>query len=742
MRSPRFMRNIEIDITNECVNRCSNCTRFCGHHKTPYFMDFETFKNAVDSLDDWEGTVGIMGGEPTIHPEFERFADYLREKRVGKKLNLSNFPISDMQKHIYARLSDFSSKVVLLSSINRHYYKHFEVINDTFPKQLLNDHQNKCMHQALLMSRKELGIPDEEWIQKRDACWIQNTWSASITPKGAFFCEVAGALDMLFNGPGGWKVEKGWYNREVEDFGEQLKWCEYCSACIDVPQRLSSDGYDDVTPLMFEKLKEVGSPKAEKGLCIIHNPKDFNSTLYKTFTSGNQYMEAGGNIRTTKENRNLYPKHFDIINYKEFSKTFYEKMPKDWVIVCKNENTAQKLSKKLSNLILNPGCLYIYKDMFVFNILAKSIRLKIQTHETLKAKKLKSIWDSSKIININYLKSPNRFLSFSKNEKHNILCFLGIKIKFKRKSKTTTNHILEYYTKKDFFNALKNDSFEFDYSSLIKGLDNTSKEIIDNIIRRIKLANKNSKFILIEDYNAKEKEEYEKIQMEFFKKILKNNDNNYQYKNYVLRKKHYFEPTVLYAKYFLDKINNIDNLKNKDIIDVGAYVGDSAILFSKYTDKNVYAFEPLQGNFNEITRTIELNKSKNIIPVQFGLGSKEQKMIFYVDGARSGDKTKYTNLRKETVNIISLDTYVRKNNLDVGLIKVDIEGAEQNFLQGAKETICSQKPVLLLSIYHNYDDFFKIKTLLESWNLGYKFQIAKLSNNRIYSDTVLIAQID
>lgn len=62
MRSPKDMRIIQIDITNACVHACSNCTRFCGHHVRPFFMDFETFKRAVDSLKDFDRCIGIMGG--------------------------------------------------------------------------------------------------------------------------------------------------------------------------------------------------------------------------------------------------------------------------------------------------------------------------------------------------------------------------------------------------------------------------------------------------------------------------------------------------------------------------------------------------------------------------------------------------------------------------------------------------------------------------------------------------------
>ena len=82
MKSPKDMRVIQIDITNACPHRCSNCTRFCGHHEKSFFMDFDTFKRAVDSMEGFVGIVGMMGGEPTLHPEFERFARYLDSKDV------------------------------------------------------------------------------------------------------------------------------------------------------------------------------------------------------------------------------------------------------------------------------------------------------------------------------------------------------------------------------------------------------------------------------------------------------------------------------------------------------------------------------------------------------------------------------------------------------------------------------------------------------------------------------------
>ena len=74
------------------------------------------------------------------------------------------------------------------------------------------------------------------------------------------------------------------------------------------------------------------------------------------------------------------------------------------------------------------------------------------------------------------------------------------------------------------------------------------------------------------------------------------------------------------------------------------------------------------------------------------------------------------------------------------MIKVDVEGAEQDFLRGAINTIKTQKPALLIAIYHSGIDFFTIKTKIENLKLGYKFKIRKATKNRVLEDTVLIAE--
>lgn len=317
MRSPKDMRIIQIDITNACPHRCSNCTRFCGHHEKPFFMDFDTFKRAVDSMEGYVGTIGIMGGEPTLHPEFERFVEYLDSrlpKEYRKRKNNFIFPQSSFMESIHDQeyentigydagggKRDTVCGAGLWSAMGASYKKHYEIIQDIFRYQAVNDHTNAMYHQPILISRKELGIADEEWIKLRNNCWINQMWSASITPKGAFFCEVAGALDMLFDGPGGWPIEKGWWKREEKDFGEQLQWCEICGIALDTFTRDANEEIDDVSPVLYEKLKKIKSPKMKQGKYKIIQIE--NGIIDEESKGGGKQLEGSGRYADSYESR-------------------------------------------------------------------------------------------------------------------------------------------------------------------------------------------------------------------------------------------------------------------------------------------------------------------------------------------------------------------------------------------------------------------------------------------------------
>lgn len=222
-----------------------------------------------------------------------------------------------------------------------------------------------------------------------------------------------------------------------------------------------------------------------------------------------------------------------------------------------------------------------------------------------------------------------------------------------------------------------------------------------------------------------------------------NKDGYWQLDNYKLPVD-FFLSEVLYTKLGLDDLNK-EVFKNRDIIDAGACIGDSALVLSEYTNKNVYAFEPGEKNFKLMEKTIQLNDKKNIIPIMCGLGDKEEALFLNenydsnnIGGAYIADE----NIKNaETAYIIPLDKYVKENNLDIGLIKIDVEGFEQNVLNGSYETIKKCRPTLIISIYHKPDDFFEIAPMIKQWNLGYKFKfMPQYSYNNFLTETTVIAE--
>ena len=294
-----------------------------------------------------------------------------------------------------------------------------------------------------------------------------------------------------------------------------------------------------------------------------------------------------------------------------------------------------------------------------------------------------------------------------------------------------------------FSDAMSREDSAQRFSALISGLDNESRNTVSDIIHRMGMIADGNKS-LQDVYTQREQEEFVRMNDEFSSKIVKLNDNLYYYNGYYLPVNQ-FDSSVFFTRYGIDKLTTLDSVRNKHIIDAGGYVGDTALLFSSYTDKSIHVFEASPSNMDIIRETIRLNQLENIVPVSKALGEKSGTATFSL-GERNScnslvERPGYNYPNHIEVPVITLDDYVRENNLEVGLIKVDIEGGEQLLLKGAVETICTQHPILLISIYHSANDFFEIKPMIEKMCDKYTFRIIKPANSAIVIETILLAEV-
>ncbi len=163
------------------------------------------------------------------------------------------------------------------------------------------------------------------------------------------------------------------------------------------------------------------------------------------------------------------------------------------------------------------------------------------------------------------------------------------------------------------------------------------------------------------------------------------------------------------------------------VIDGGVCDGGTAAKFTEFGYK-VYGFEMDRENFQMAKKVA---KEKNFVLENFGLGSYKHEMKYtHAPGGNVGG-SKLDNEGSETAKITTIDDYVRKNKIPrVDFIKLDVEGAELDVLRGAVTTIVMHKPILAISAYHKWDDFWTLMDFIKSIRSDYEFALRQYTSTR------------
>ncbi|WP_307972108.1 FkbM family methyltransferase [uncultured Brachyspira sp.] len=170
-------------------------------------------------------------------------------------------------------------------------------------------------------------------------------------------------------------------------------------------------------------------------------------------------------------------------------------------------------------------------------------------------------------------------------------------------------------------------------------------------------------------------------------------------------------------------IKNIFEVKNDAVVfDIGAFKGDTAYFFSKKCSNKarIYAFEPDENNYKILLKIKDKYKLNNVIASNILFSNLETEINFLsMDLNRQAVKMKST----------TIDKFVEENNIEkIDYIKMDVEGAEKNILEGAIKTIKKFKPSLAIAIYHGgklfMEDFYNIPIFIKNViNEDYEYYI-------------------
>ena len=137
--------------------------------------------------------------------------------------------------------------------------------------------------------------------------------------------------------------------------------------------------------------------------------------------------------------------------------------------------------------------------------------------------------------------------------------------------------------------------------------------------------------------------------------------------------------------------------RKRKFIDIGANVGIYTYFFANKFN-TIEAFEPI----SEITYRIDSLKKNNIKVHSVALSNNTGLLEFYIPKIKGGIEPSLASLEKKDglidvrkVSVKQLDTY---NFNDVDLIKIDVEGHEYQTILGAKSTLLSSRPLLIIEI--------------------------------------------
>lgn len=182
----------------------------------------------------------------------------------------------------------------------------------------------------------------------------------------------------------------------------------------------------------------------------------------------------------------------------------------------------------------------------------------------------------------------------------------------------------------------------------------------------------------------------------------------------------------------LDRLKEITTPKNEvfeniirfgdreSYLDLGAYRGDTVEEFLKYCGGNyvsITALEPDRRTFKKLCAYLE--NVPNSAAYQKAVYSESKTLIFSSNAGRQST----ISSKGEDVESITVDELCK--NKAVTYIKMDVEGAEIDAIEGAKETLKLQKPKLNIALYHRSKDIFELPLKISKINSDYKFYLRK-----------------
>lgn len=178
---PQYRRSrdlIEIDITYLCNLHCENCNRSVSQARDAMHMPLDTVRAFVDESVErgkrWR-RIRVLGGEPTLHPEFQAVVSQLLRYRAWHPDCIVEVVTNGYGARVSRELDALPPEVMVDNSAKtgsvQPHFGPFNLAPVDDPRYVLTDYRN--------------------------ACSIARDCGMGLTPMGYYPCAVAGGIDRI-----------------------------------------------------------------------------------------------------------------------------------------------------------------------------------------------------------------------------------------------------------------------------------------------------------------------------------------------------------------------------------------------------------------------------------------------------------------------------------------------------------------------------------------------------------------
>lgn len=140
------------------------------------------------------------------------------------------------------------------------------------------------------------------------------------------------------------------------------------------------------------------------------------------------------------------------------------------------------------------------------------------------------------------------------------------------------------------------------------------------------------------------------------------------------------------------------------VVDVGANIGHYTKKLSELVETNgrVFAFEPIPSTFNLLCANVQKFLFNNVTLINSAASNKTSIVEMVIPYLPTGLKNYYqstisfSDKKGDSVSVLSLSLDSFAIEGDVTLVKIDVEGHEKYVLDGMKDLIKKNSPVLIV----------------------------------------------